>query len=232
MDQQTTPAGTPPGTVPERMAPGHCYNPATGTGIEWQPQIAHLWEGGRITAPAKHGTLHPWEFWYYFAFADSFPDVSHWWFGSAWTGRLWLWPAGVSADGNTESGWMQFVDRRTPPLPWQITLGQPVQVATPLPPFEVNAINLPLRRVLAQTILDLHTGDVPAAPPATDAEGDPAANLDSIPGTLWVTSLVPRAELAAAFPAEVGPWRLEHVDQPLRKALCTLQGLDFPTKRV
>ena len=227
-------------TQPERMAPGHVYQAATGTGIEWRPGTARLWEHGRVTGTGRHATASPWEFWHTLAFAATFPAVTHWWFGSAWTGPVWLGTRGVSPDGATITGWMQFVDPQEPALPWQITLRAPPQVATPLPPFEVWPINLPLRLALAQLALGLHRGDVRAAPApearaAADATvaapGRPPARVAAasaaVPGH-FVTSLVRRDDLAAVFPTTAGAWRLAQVAPPLREALCRLMGLQLP----
>src|SRR4051812_6219755 len=82
----------------ELMAPGHLYNPRTSTGIEWlrpdsetgEPGRVRLWSrrwNGKPTllAEAKHHASTSWEYWYNLAFANSFPQVAHWWFGDAWT---------------------------------------------------------------------------------------------------------------------------------------------------
>ena len=84
----------------ERMAPGHVYQPRLGTGIQWQPGIAKLWEGGHVTVEASHQTVSSYDFWYNLAFADCFPEVTHWWFRSAWTQKVRLTlPQGQLADG-------------------------------------------------------------------------------------------------------------------------------------
>src|SRR4030042_720582 len=98
----------------ERMAPGHMYLPRLGTGIQWQPGLVKLWERGKVTAEASHTTQSPYEFWYNLAFADCFPEVTHWWFRSAWTQKVRLTRLhGQMADG-VLWGWMQFIDDQTP----------------------------------------------------------------------------------------------------------------------
>ena len=94
---------------PDLMAPGHLYNGRTGTGIEWLPPDSESGAPGRVRlwsrrwngqpallAEAEHDSNSPWEYWYSLEFAHSFPQVTHWWFGDAWTGIVRIWaPAGV-----------------------------------------------------------------------------------------------------------------------------------------
>lgn len=164
----------------ERMAPGHVYDPITGTGIEWLPQEVRLWEGGVAVATAPHATPDPWAFWYDLAFAETFPEVSHWWFGSAWTGKVWVRPIGTQTRGRTTvvSGGMRFIDRDEPEVTWQVTLEEgptpaqtaegrpepsPVLVGVPLPPFAIQPVNLALRVALARLVFDLADGSRAAA---------------------------------------------------------------------
>lgn len=176
--------GTPGG---ERMAPGHSYNPATGTGIAWAPGQVQLWEGGQVIATAAHTTADLWTFWYDLAFAAAFPQVTHWWFGSAWTGKVWVRPIGAQAQGRSQvlTGGIRFVDRAEPEFTWQVTLDDaqepwptadgtpaavPALVAVPLPPWAVQPLNLPLRIALARVVLGLGDGTIPAAlSPADEA---------------------------------------------------------------
>src|SRR3954447_548163 len=72
------------------MAPGHLYNPRTGTGIEWLPANSDTGEPGKLRlwsrqwsgaslllGEALHHTGGPWEYWYSLEFAISFPQVTH-----------------------------------------------------------------------------------------------------------------------------------------------------------
>ena len=196
-------------TSNERMAPGHVYQPHLGTGIEWQPGEVRLWEGGQVTGTAAHQTESPYEFWYQLAFADCFPDVTHWWFRSAWTQRARLTRPQGTMDEATVWGYMQFVDAETPAQMWTLTESDPPIMAVPFPPNEVQPVNLPLRLALARLVAGVITDDV-------------------LPDEwLVITSLVKRDDLAAAFPTtrQALPWRLEGVEIPLREAFCQLQGL-------
>jgi hypothetical protein len=234
----------------ERMAPAHVYNPSTRTGIAWHRHYVELWEGGRVTEMAQHSTDSPWELWYGLHFREAFPSITHWWFGSAWTGKVWLRAIDASSDERVITGGMRFVDREEPEQLWQIVLSAPVRVSTPLPPFEVIPVNLPLRVVLAEYCLGLRNGDVGAclSPQAEDAivsalaeDGDldleeggalgraARKTLDTASPYHLITSLVAREQLEAAFPTVVGAWHLEGVDVPLRGALCSLMGLEAPT---
>jgi hypothetical protein len=73
----------------ELTAPGHLYNPRTGTGLEWLPPNPNtgesgevrLWarqwnQGSMMLAAASHNTSSAWEYWYSLEFATSFPQVS------------------------------------------------------------------------------------------------------------------------------------------------------------
>jgi hypothetical protein len=193
----------------ERMAPGHVYQPRLGTGIQWQPGVVKLWENGQVTAEAAHTTASPYEFWYGLAFAGCFPDVTHWWFRSAWTQRVRLTRLqGELADGSLW-GLMQFIDEHTPGQMYTISDTEPPVIAVPYPPNVVHSVNLPLRIALSHLVVGIITGEV---------------NPDQ-----WkiVTSLVKREELDAVFPIpQVAlPWQLEGIEISLRQALCDLQGL-------
>ncbi len=202
------------------IAAGHVFDPTKHTGIRWVPQRARLYQRSaqgpaELIAAAAHTTTSAWEFWQTLAFAQVFPQVDAWWFGSAWTQQVRISrPVQPSGDGRSVTGWMQWVDDATPGSYWTITAGSPVVVDVPYPRHEVKPINLPLRIALGWLTVATLTDDV-----APDQ---------------WhvVTSLVPRAELEAVFPitdaafrAKYGHWQLAGLDLPLREALCTLQGI-------
>lgn len=193
----------------ERMAPGHVYQPHLGTGIQWQLGVAKLWESGQVTAKAFHNSVSPYEFWHSLAFADCFPQVTHWWFRSAWTQKVRLTSLqGLLFDG-AAWGLMQFMDEQTPAGMYTITETEPPVIAVPYPPNEVQPVNLPLRLALSRLVGGVITGHVS-------------------PGQwMIVTSLVRRDELEAALPTTMDalPWQLEGVDTPLRDALCWQQGV-------
>jgi len=194
----------------ERMAPGHVYQPRLGTGIQWQPGIAKLWEGGHVTVEASHQTVSSYDFWYNLAFADCFPEVTHWWFRSAWTQKVRLTlPQGQLADG-AFWGLLQFIDEQNPGQMYTIIDADPPVIAVPYPPNEVQPVNLPLRLVLSRLVTGIVTGEV-------------------IPGQ-WniVTSLVRSDLLDNIFTTtQVAiPWLMEGIETSLCQALCRLQGLN------
>ncbi len=207
----------------EYMAPAHPYQAALGTGIEWTPTAVRLWEQGSVTATATHTTTMPWDFWYGLHFREAFPNVTHWWFRSLWTGRIAIsLPDGALSEEQALWGWMAFDVLDTPRRPWTMSEGAQIVLAPPYPPNEEQSANLPLRLSLARAILAVLRDEV-----APDS-------------WLGVTSLVHRDELERVFPqshAEAarlfgGEWRLAHGDEALaeapRAALCELLGLTPP----
>lgn len=186
-----------------------------------QPQ-AHprlrLWQTGELVGEVELavGTSR-WEVWYKLLFCELFPQVTHWWFGSAWTQRVRLSGiAGTLADDSV-TGLMQFVSEEQSATPWTVTPGSPVRVYTPLPPFDIHPLNFPLRLRLAQLVLDLIGGEI-----AADK-------------WLVVTSLVTPPELAYYLPLTSGGklagenWQLDdprlEAGESLREIFCRLQGL-------
>lgn len=249
---------------PELMAPGHLYNPRTGTGIEWSPAGADAGAPGRVRlwsrqwsgqptvlAEAEHRTRSPWEYWYSLEFANSFPQVTHWWFGDAWTGMVRVWrPEGVGRDPESGapqvSGWMRFgppgplgssvppgqadpLDTGetadpdlTAPLPWTVLLSNPLRVNAPLPPMSTNGVNLPLQLLLGATVLEMLAA---WADPGSHGDGTYVGDLSYIDVAL--TSLVRREDMGRAFPTGFGALRLDRLaDLTPREALCRVQGLD------
>ena len=194
----------------DRMAPGHVYQPRLGTGIQWQPGVMKLWERAIITTEASHTTQSPYEFWYNLAFADCFPDVTHWWFRSAWTQKVRLTSLqGLLSDGSAW-GLMQFVDEHTPAGMYTITDTETPVIAVPYPHNEVQPVNLPLRLALSRLVAGVVTGEV-------------------IPGQWnFVTSLARSDLLEIIFPTtqEAVPWLMEGIETPLCQALCWLQGIN------
>ena len=228
------------------MACGHVYNSQTKTGIELvnlattKPATstrAKLWQTGQLLAeasvelpPASASTstsasastsTTKWDFWYNLEFARVFPQVSHWWFGSAWTQRVRVSaPTGI-LDDDTVTGLMQFVDDEQPGTLWTMTPSDPVLIYTPMPTFDVNPLNLPLRLRLAELVIAMLEGDIKSDE--------------------WqlVTSLVHRDELEARLPTDPAGTSTDttsgrnwHLDDPrfelnpsVREVFCTLQGL-------
>jgi len=196
-------------TIRERMAPGHVYQPRLGSGIEWMPGAAKLWEKGEVAEVCTHHTASPYEFWHSLAFTECFETVTHWWFRSAWTQRVRLTrPQGSMGEG-VVWGWMQFVDEKTPAGMYSVAEGDVPLIAVPYPPNEAQPTNLPLRLALGGLVAGMLTGRV------TPDEW------------MVVTSLVQRDKLAAVFPEsqEGMRWRLDGVEVPLRQALCEVMGV-------
>ncbi|MBN2044149.1 MAG: hypothetical protein JW757_03935 [Anaerolineales bacterium] len=193
----------------ERMAPGHMYQSRLGTGIQWQPGVVKLWEGGQVTAKAPHSTQSPYEFWYNLAFKDSFPEVTHWWFRSAWTQKVRLTSLqGQLADG-AFWGLMQFIDEQSPAQMYTITETKLPIISVPYPPKEVQPINLPLRLALSCLIVGI-------------------AKEVFIPNQWYIiTSLVHKCHLEKAFPTrqDAIPCHIDGIGNPLRESLCRLQGI-------
>lgn len=194
----------------DRMAPGHVYQARLGSGIEWKSDEVSLWIGGQVKETAKHGTTSPYDYWHSLAFAESFPDVTHWWFRSGWTQRVRLSGIqGTLGGGSAVWGYMQFIDEETPSQSWSMTEGERPEIFVPYPPNEIQPVNLPLRLALARLVAGVVA--------------------DQVQRDTWMilTSLVPRDELSLAFPdtLEALPWQLEGLQVPVRQALCSLQGL-------
>src|SRR5262245_13138981 len=143
----------------ERMAPGHIYQANLGTGIEWQPGVARLWEQGEVSLEARHTTPSPDVFFYTLAFRDVFPQVTHWWFRSAWTGTVTLTrPDPAMTRNNAIGGWMTFGTAPEQRQPWYVINTQTPIVATPYPPMQAQPVNLPLRVALARLGIGLVNG--------------------------------------------------------------------------
>jgi len=209
----------------ERMAPAHPYISSLGTGIAWTPDTVIVYKQGQPVETAAHTTQSPWNFRHTLAFRDCFPQVTHWWFRSIWTGRVAISapdPAFIQTDELW--GWVTFDVLDQPRRSWiVVNTGSTLAVTVPYPPNEVQIANLPYRLALGRLILATFQGDVP-----TDT---------------WfgITSLVPAGDLAALFPLTVaegqrnlgGNWQLvvggeETLRGPLRTELCRVLGLEEP----
>jgi hypothetical protein len=169
--------------TPIQLAPGHVYIERLGTGIQWSPGSARLYQGGDLVAEGQHTTASAWEFWHTLAFAEAFPQVEAWWFRSVWTNRVRLSPPQEMQDATTVYGYLQFLDAETPGAMWTLAdAGDVWEVDTPYPPNEVQPINVPLRLALARCVVGV-------------------LNDDISPDTWYdLTSVARRSELAAAFP--------------------------------
>ena len=195
--------------ITEIAAPGHVYLPQIGSGIEWLPETVRLWERGTLSMEAHHQTLSAYQFWHSLAFADCFPEITHWWFRSAWTQRVRLTRAQGMLGTDTIWGYMQFVDDQQPGQIWTVSEGDRPTIETPFPPHENQPVNLPLRLALARLVAGVLSDEV-------------------VPDHwMTVTSLVERDQLSLAFPTRLADlsFCLAGVQTSLREALCRLQGL-------
>jgi len=194
----------PPGAPisPVDHAPGHPYDPATGSGLAWTPTTTTLWWRGTVLAAVPSPTPTAWAFWYDLHFVTGFPQVGAWWFGSPWTQQVRAW---AGPDGG--SGTLQFVDAGSPRWPWCRLPGDPPRFLLPRPPLAPQAGNLPLQIVLQGLVSGVVAGRIPAGE--------------------WqvVSSLVARTALATALPLTPSPWCLAEYPMPLRRALCVALGL-------
>lgn len=191
--------------------PGHVYRQDTGTGIKLLP------ESGRVELYAKGELIKgvawqggtAWDFWYSLAFVELFPEVTHWWFGSAWTQRVRA-TRQIGTDPNTGAayGYIQFIDGDVAGNYWYVG---DAQVDAPMPPYEERRDNLPLHIALCRLVKGVHDG-----------------NLQE---NKWytVTSLVPSEELTTVFPEQwLETWYPSLVQsRNMRSAFCMALGLQF-----
>lgn len=196
----------------ELWCPGHVFRADLKTGIQLLDDgQVNLWDrGGQIVAQA-HWEQGAWALWYELAFANLFPQVTHWWFRSAWTQQVRVSrPAGRDANGGLY-GYMQFVDEETSAQTW---FWDEEQITTPFPPFEDKPGNLPLQLALCRLVVGVVETD------------------DTTPDEWYtITSLVHRGELALAFPEEwAETWYPALAkSRNMRKAFCLAQGLMPPS---
>lgn len=229
----------------ETWAPGHIYNATTQTGIKFTDTTIELHarpplggQSARIASVKRPANLTEWDFWYNLHFAHAFPQIGHWWFGDAWTGRVKVSRPVGRSDVHTLFGYVQFTDAETGGEPWMLVDSDPLLVSVPLPENHRHPLNLPLQLAVTRIIF--------------------SALIDPRYADTWlhITSLVARDQLAATFPTtraalrtDVPPvnsllelvpggtpdldldvpaervFRLEDHQLPLREALCRLQGL-------
>jgi hypothetical protein len=179
---------------------------------------AELWVQGERIASAQHAAQSPWDFWYRLLFVDLFPQVTHWWMGSFWTGHVrlckydeaeWREP---TADHLT--GGMQFISADEPWQTWSATRadGQsPWIITTPLPPFEQES-NLILRLRLAQIAWLYLVGE--------DSRNDWRVESALLPAATIRSALRPEPEFEWYLP--------DLVDVSRREAVCRVLGLRSP----
>ena len=195
----------------DMLAPGHAYLEATQTGIKWEPDRVGMWDGGREVFAAASAGRSAYEYFYNLRFTRSFPQVTHWWFRSAWTQRVRLTGPQGTMDADTVWGYMQFVDESVPAQMWTATMidGTQSEIFAPYPPNETQPVNIPLRLALARLVAGVIADEV-----ARDE-------------WMVVTSLVQSRDLEKVFPTTraADGWRLEGLAATLREEFCHIQGL-------
>lgn len=200
----------------EIMAAGHVYHEGIlDSGLEWLEGEVLLWEKGAVKMRAPHDTESAYEFFYGLHFASAFPDVTHWWFRSAFTQRVSLTRAvGMYPDDLTSWGYMRFINDQSPQLMWTAVDGSPPLIGVPFPVGHEQPVNLPLQIALARLVVGVVT--------------------DQVKANSWmpVTSLVARDELEVVFPESTAQiaWGFG-IEGPaegttLRRALCELLALE------
>lgn len=205
-----------------QLGPAHPFDAGWGTGIKWTPETVELWTVEGCVAQATHDSVSAWDFWEGLCFREAFPQISHWWFRSVWTGRIAVsMPDAALTEVDAVWGSIIFDVLGQPRLPWSVAYRPLVRVQVPLPPLAVEGANLPLRLSLARAVLGVIQGDIRA---------DDWVGVTSLVAADKLERVLPRtwAEAAQAFG---GNWRLHGVDDPPRRALCRLLGLEPPEER-
>jgi hypothetical protein len=202
-----------------QLGPAHPFDAGWGTGIKWTPKHVELWTVEGCVGQAAHESATPWDFWYRLGYREAFPQVTHWWFRSVWTGRIAVSaPDPALTEPDAVWGTVQFDVLDRPRLPWSVAYRPLVRVQTPLPPLAVEGANLPLRLSLARAVLGVIQGDLLADDWVGVTSLVAAGELERVLPVTW-------AQAAQAFG---GSWRLHGVDDPPRRALCRLLGLAPP----
>lgn len=134
-------------------APAHPFDPATGSGIVWNPTTLELWLHGARRDVADHATATAEDCWHDLAFVAAFPTVTHWWFGSSWTQRVRATQTARRPDG-TRLVWFQAVQEDADELLWAVAADD--TASGPLPEYAGGAINVVLHArlgMLARLVL-------------------------------------------------------------------------------
>jgi hypothetical protein len=203
-------------TTADVIAPGHVFLKRLSSGIKYTAQKVYLVDKGNIISEAVPVAKSAWDYFYSLEFTKSFPQVTHWYFHSAWTQKVRLTrPMPDEADDTTVRGYVQFIDEKEPTLMYQVTYrGETTKpiISVPMPPNEEKPVNIPLR---------LAMGKIAASIAGSDDEFSP---------NKWefVTSLVPVDEIDDVFPTGESKYTFEIEGQlgvSLREYLCRVQGL-------
>lgn len=173
-------------TIPIYIAaPGHPYNPKTGTGIEVTASHIKLWG---VTAPyecfceVENPQLSATEFFGRLLYGNIFPNINYWWFESHQAQMITVSIEATFYFGCT--GKLTFTEPFSGTADWRVTTDLVTfdhEVLLTLPKGQ-PAINLPFLIALSQLILSVIQGDI--------AQGQ----------EILVSSLVSVNDLSTAFP--------------------------------
>lgn len=195
------------------QAAGHVYKSESGHGIEWNENEARLWQDGSVIARAAHNADSARAYWYSFAFARDFPQVTHWWFGSSWTQAVRVsLPQGMLAS-QTSFGTIQFMHETQPRDLWTVYRDTVSAISVPAPPFEAQnfAANVPLHRQLMQMVVAMLLGNV---------QHDQWYTVSSLVAAKRLPAILDRSYHRT--------WRAERYYLPLRDEWCNAMGLHAP----
>lgn len=136
----------------ENLAPGHPYERKTGTGIKWAQGRVTLMQAGAVLGTATHQSASAYHFWLDRHYLRCFPDVTHWWFGSPWTGRVTVDAQAARRDERTLVGWLHW-EGQDEPSAWSVEMVSNdlwlFDIPEPQPPMGAHPANIPLVRRLA-----------------------------------------------------------------------------------
>ena len=169
-----------------------------------------------ITRRAAHHSSSPWAFFWSLAYRDLFPDVTHWWFGGAWTQRVAMRPL-KSLDAHSVRLIARFgdEDEDSGALCEVWLRDRPVEIEFSRLPLGQSFANVPLVIALSRLVIGVLYDESPQA------------------GAV-ISSLVPREAIDDVL--SLGPdvvddrtgraWRVQPVGAlPLREYALKAQGL-------
>lgn len=179
--------------APFPIAPGHPYNPNTGTGIEVTPSHLKLWG---VTAPhvchceVENPNLSASAFFGSLLHGEMFPAVEYWWFDSPWTQMVKV-TVGTAFANSTSSigGTLEFALDPDHAGSWYINTDPntlETVVFTSLPMF-TSIANVPLCVQLARLVVNVASDELPANRPHIVSSLVNTADLQSVlPTTSYI----------------------------------------------
>jgi len=193
------------------------------SGIVFEGSVRRMYVMGKEVARGTlDGEIPVREYFYHLRFLEDFPEITHWAFGDAWTQRVRIDEPFIRRQdevigrvrfASEEDSGVYIIERgyelsrsNEDGNVWYPT---PV-VQVPMPRFNSNPLNIPLRLLLAKAVLDGLEDNCPYGEWQFVTSVIPAETVS----TVWVEDL----------PATYG-FRLKGIGTNLRAALCDLQGL-------